>query len=228
MSKRLFYHRHPYRIFLPEGCHNLIIGTLPPPRQSTGALKKRDVDFCYGSCDNQLWPVLAKLFQLELLYDNSLEAVMQRKELLISIKTGICDIVESCQREEVNAQDLGMKNVVMRDIFVQLQNCSTIKQLIFTGGNSKNGPEYFFRKQAGAKGIKLEKIENTVPRKHRFLFQDRTIQTVSLTSPSNAANRAIGSTALYKQRKRLQPDFTPFDYRVEQYGKVFLGKKSNL
>lgn len=221
MSKRLFYHQHPYKIFIPDGSVNLIIGTLPPPRQSIKALKERDVDFCYGSCDNQLWPVLARVFDLEFLYDNSMDAVRQRKDFLISIKTGICDIVESCYREEINAQDLGMKQVVLRDIFVQLERFPTIRQLIFTGGNSKNGPEYFFRKQAREKGVKLRKIEKSHPREYRFVFDGRAIKTVSLTSPSNAANRAIGSTAFYKEQKEKQPDFTPFDYRVEQYAHVF-------
>jgi hypothetical protein len=46
--------------------------------------------------------------------------------------------------------------------------------------------------------------------------------TISLTSPSNAANRAIGSSALYKRRKTENPSYTTFDFRVDQYGKVFL------
>lgn len=221
MAEQPFYHKHPYDIYIPDGCEKLIIGTLPPPRQWTKELKARDVDFCYGSCDNQLWPVLARIFHLELLYGNSQEAVEQRKTFLLSIKTGICDIVESCQRDKVDARDLGMHHVILRDILAQLTRYPTIRQLLFTGGNSRNGPEYFFRQQLKEHGLKLERIADTFPREHRFLFQGRIINTVSLISPSNAANRAIGSTALYKNRKKMQPDFTPFDYRVEQYTKFF-------
>lgn len=221
MSSALFFHQHPYEIFIPDQCRRLIIGTLPPPRLSTKAFRQRDVDFCYGSCDNQLWPVLAKVFGKTFSYDNSPQAVQERKDFLRSIQTGICDIVASCQRAQINAQDLGMEKVVLRDIFAQLDGHPTIRQLLFTGGNSKNGPEYFFRRQAKENNIQLKKIEHTTPREHLFVFQGRTIQTVSLTSPSNAANRAIGSTSLYKKRKKQQPEYSPFDYRVEQYSKVF-------
>lgn len=228
MSPSLFYHQHPYEIFIPDQCERLIVGTLPPPRLSTRELKERDVDFCYGSCENQLWPVLARVFAREFIYDNSSRAVVQRKEFLISIRTGICDIVASCQRDQINAQDLGMKEVVLRDIFSQLDRYPAIRQLIFTGGNSKNGPEYFFRKQAREHGIQLNRVGDTQPREHRFVYRGRCIKTVSLTSPSNAANRAIGSTAVYKKRKEEVPDFTPFDYRVEQYRKVFQGQEERI
>lgn len=217
----MFLHSHPYQIFIPDGCEKLIVGTLPPPRLSTKDLRPKDVDFCYGSCDNQLWPALEKIFQLHFLYDNSIEAVNQRKDFLRSINTGICDIVESCRRVKINAQDLGMDRVILRDIFKQLKLHPTISLLVFTGGNSKNGPEYLFRRQAKEYGVRLEKIDGKHPKEHRFVYQRRMIKTVSLTSPSNAANRAIGSTKLYKDKKRENPEYTPFDYRVEQYSKIF-------
>lgn len=206
---------------MPDGCEKLIIGTLPPPRLSTKELKPDDVDFCYGSCDNLLWPVLDKIFQLNLLYDNSLKAVRQRKEFLCQKKIGVCDIVESCVRQKVNAADLGMEQVVLRDILNQLDKNKTIHTLLFTGGNTKNGPEYFFRRQAKEYGITFVLDDNQNPKRHHFVFRDRKIQTISLMSPSNAANRAIGSTKLYKKRKQQNPDYSTFDYRVEQYEKIF-------
>lgn len=216
-----FLHNHPYEIFIPQGCEKLIIGTLPPPRLSTKQLKPDDVDFCYGSCDNLLWPVLDSIFKLNLLYDNSAKAVRQRKEFLCQKKVGICDIVESCVRQKVNAADLGMEQVVLRDIFSQLGKNQTIHTLLFTGGSSKNGPEYFFRKQAKEYDVSLVLDDDQNPKRHHFIFEGRRIQTISLMSPSNAANRAIGSTKLYKQRKQHNPTYSTFDYRVEQYQKVF-------
>ena len=41
-------------------------------------------------------------------------------------------------------------------------------------------------------------------------------------APSGAANRSIGSTTLYKNKKKLDPNYTTFDFRVEQYKEVFL------
>lgn len=217
----IFLHIHPYDIFIPKGCEKLIIGTLPPPRFSLGNLKERDVDFCYGSSDGMLWPVLDKIFHLALRYDNSREAAQERKDFLIQEKVGICDIVESCRRDKIDASDLGMKDIRLRNILRQLHLHSTIHTLIFTGGNSKNGPEYLFRRHLKTCGLRLACVSNDVPRVHRFSLDGREITTISLTSPSNAANRAIGSSIRYKQRKHENPAYTTFDFRVEQYCKVF-------
>ncbi len=179
------------------------------------------MDFCYGSCDGLLWPVLAQIFCLSLRYDPSREAVEERKAFLRSEKLGICDIVASCRREKLDASDLGMRDILLRDILRQLKKHSTINTLIFAGGNSQNGPEYLFRRQLRENGLKMECLQKDPPRVHCFTFDGRVIQTVSLTSPSNAANRAIGSCAKYKEKKLLDPAFTPFDFRVEQYRDVF-------
>lgn len=220
----IFTHTHPYEIFIPEKTTKLIVGTLPPPRFSTGELRKKDVDFCYGSCDGTLWKALDAIFRLSLRYDNSREAVMQRKDFLVREKLGICDIVESCLRVKVDSSDLGMQDIRLRNIIGQLQSYPTISTVLFAGGNSKNGPEYLFRRQLREYGLSLAAVSSEVPRVHQFFLENRTITTVSLTSPSNAANRSIGATPLYKKRKKENPAYTTFDYRVEQYKKIFYAR----
>lgn len=217
----LYHHRHPYPIFIPPGAVKLIVGTLPPPRFSQAQLKPRDVDFCYGSCDGMLWPVLGEIFQLELRYDNSPAAVQQRLDFLVREKIGICDMVQSCRRSKIDASDLGMRRIELRNIVEQLQLHTRITTLIFTGGNSKNGPEYLFRRHLQAYGLKLSRVNDETPRVHQFFLDNRIHTTISVISPSNAANRAIGSSVLYKKRKKNNPAYSPFDYRVEQYRKVF-------
>lgn len=169
-----------------------------------------------------LWPVLDALFGLGLRYDPSAEAVSQRQAFLRRHRLGICDIVESCRRQRVDASDQGMREILLRDLLAQLDLHPTIDTLIFTGGNSKNGPEYLFRRQLRGCGLRLHCVSGETPRQHRFVYAGRTVSTISLTSPSNAANRAIGASRLYKLRKKADPAFTPFDFRLEQYRKVFL------
>lgn len=218
----IFLHQHPYEIFIPGSTRKVIIGTLPPPRFSLGELKERDVDFCYGSSDNLLWPVLEALYNLELRYDNSREAVEERKSFLRKQHLGICDMVASCKRQKIDAADLGMEEVVLRDLIGQIQECPTIDTLVFVGGNSKNGPEYFFRRQLRESGLSLKCIDSRTPRRHYFMLDKRRIETISLTSPSKAANRAIGSNPYFKSQKQKNPEYSPFDFRVEQYGPIFL------
>jgi len=217
----VFKHHHPYEPFINNDTTRLIVGTLPPPRFSTGDLLEKDVDFCYGSYYNSLWLYLDKIYDLRLYYDNSEEAVEQRKQFLISHKIGVCDIVQSCERENIDASDLGMKNMVLRNLVGYLMHYPKIDMLLFTGGNSKNGPEYFFRKHIKELGLKLHLVSNEIPRIHELKFEGRIIKTVSLTSASGSANRAIGSMSLYKQLKNSNPDFNTFDFRVMQYREFF-------
>lgn len=116
---------------------------MPPPRFSIGELLEKDVDFCYGSYYNSLWLFIDNIHDLNFRYDNSIEAVEQRKHFLIKHKIGICDIVESAEREKVDASDLGLKNIKLRNIIGYLNQYSRITTLLFTGGNSKNGPSIF-------------------------------------------------------------------------------------
>ena len=217
----MFKHFHPYNPFIKKDTSKIIMGTLPPPRFCTNELKPEDVDFPYGSCDNLLWKAIDKIFELEFLYDNSQKAVEQRKNFLEENKIGICDIVDHCYREKTDASDLGMKNIVLRDILYYLKEYQNIDTIIFTGGYCKNSPEYFLRQILKKNNIKYINISKEVPKVHQFVFENRTIKTISLTSPSNAANRSIGSNKIYKEKKAENSDYSTFDFRVEQYRKIF-------
>jgi len=217
----VFFHKHPYAPFIQEDTKKLIVGTLPPPRFTTGELLEKDVDFCYGSYYNSLWLFIDRIHDLNLRYDNSKEAIDQRKDFLITNKIGVCDIVESAERDKIDASDLGMQNIELRDVVGYLMKHPTIETLLFTGGNSKNGPEYFFRKHIKAYQLKLELVSSETPKVHQFNLENRIIKTVSLTSGSGAANISIGSNPLYKQLKSKNPDFNTFDFRVLQYREFF-------
>lgn len=222
----LFFHKHPYEPFLFDEATKLIVGTLPPPRFTTGELKVGDVNFCYGSRDGQLWPILDRSFGLNLKFETTIEAIEQRKQFLIARKIGICDIVQSAERTKVDASDIGMQNIKLRNLIFYLHEYPNVKTLLFTGGNSKNGPEYFFRQHLKQYQIKLEIINGKVPRIHQFILPSeknapRIIKTVSLTAPSGAANRAVGSLSTYKHMKAKNPSFNTLDFRVLQYAPFF-------
>lgn len=217
----LFNHFHPFKPFIQKDTKALIMGTLPPPRFCTKEYKKEDVLFCYGSQDNLLWRALNIIYNLNLEFDNSKKAVAQRKEFLIKNKIGICDIVDSCKREKVDASDIGMQDVKTRDILKYLKNYKNITTIIFTGGYCKNSPEYFLRKILKENKVKIKSIDENIPKKSSFIFENRVITTISLTSPSNAANRSIGANLYYKKMKQKNSNYTTLDFRIEQYEKVF-------
>lgn len=219
----MFHHVHPYPPFIPENATKLIVGTLPPPRFTTGELKEGDVDFCYGSRDGQLWLILDRIFELNLKFETTAVAIAQRENFLIERGIGICDMVASAKRQKVDASDIGMLEVELRDLVAILQKNPKIDTLLFTGGNSKNGPEYFFRRNLKKYNISLQLVSNKVPRIHKFQMPEhgRSVKTVSLIAPSGAANRAVGSLATYKKMKADFPKKTTVDFRVEQYRPFF-------
>ena len=196
---------------------------MPPPRFTTGELKIDDVDFCYGSRDGQLWKILDKIFGLDLKFETTAEAIFQREHFLINRGIGVCDIVASAKRAKVDASDIGMLEVELRDLVAILQQNPKIDTLLFTGGNSKNGPEYFFRRKLKEYNLSLKLISDKVPRIHTFNLPEngRIIKTVSLIAPSGAANRAVGSLEAYKKMKDEFPEKTTIDFRVEQYRPFF-------
>lgn len=219
----LFHHTHPYKPFIPGNATKLIVGTLPPPRFTKNQLREDDVDFCYGSGDGLLWIVLDKIFDLQLKFENTEEAIQQRKDFLRNRGIGICDMVESSRREKVDASDLGMMKVELRDMISILRNHPRVDTLLFTGGKSKNGPEYFFRRhlREHEENFKMKVVSNESPRIHQFVLDGRLIKTVSLTAPSGAANISIGSSQLYKDLKKKNPEFNTIDFRVLQYREFF-------
>lgn len=217
----MFLHQHPHSPIFYENTTKIIVGTLPPPRFSTNDLKIDDVFFPYGSRDGNLWKALSDIFNLDLVFENTQYAIQQRSDFLKKHRIGICDIVHSCQREKVDASDIGMSDIILRDMLGYLKEYKNIDTIIFTGGASKNGPEYFLRQILKKETIPMFLVSSKIPKIHKFTFDNREITTISLTSPSNAANRFIGSNTYYKEQKKLNPLYTTFDFRKEQYERVF-------
>jgi|TARA_R110002110_G_scaffold162494_16_gene361827 G:T/U-mismatch repair DNA glycosylase len=219
----VFDHINPYPNFISKKATKLIVGTLPPPRFTTGELKEGDVDFCYGSRDGQLWPILNRLFELNLKFETTAEAIEQRKHFLINNDIGIINLVKSAKREKIDASDLGMQDVELCDLISILQKHPKVETLLFMGGNSKNGPEYFFRRHLKEYNLSLTVVSDKVPRIHTFQLPEssRNIKTVSLTAPSGAANRAVGGLDAYRKMKAEFPEKTTIDFRLEQYRPFF-------
>lgn len=218
----MFLHTHPYPPFIPKGATKLIVGTLPPPRFTTGNLKKGDVDFCYGSIDGYLWKILDEIFKLRLTFETTDFAIQQRKDFLLHANIGICDIVASCERKIIDASDIGMQNVQLRDMCYFLKKNIEVQTLLLTGGNSKNGPEYHLKRQLKEQHIPLKPISSETPRIQEFKIEtNRKIKVITLTAPSGSANRAIGSNPVYKESKNKNPSYNTFDFRVDQYTPYF-------
>lgn len=218
----MFFHQHPYPPYIPKNATKLIVGTIPPPRFSGLDLYEDDVDFCYGSKYGLLWPILDEIYNLNLTYKPDQKSISQRKDFLHKFGIGICDMIESCEREKIDAADQGMNNIVLRDLLATIKTYKKIDTILFMGGNSKNGPEYLFRRQLKGAQIKLQVLSDQTPRIHQFSLDNSTVKTISLISPSNAANRSIGGHPVYKERKLSNKMYTTLQFRIDQYKQYFI------
>tara|TARA_B110000858_G_scaffold150090_1_gene170755 strand:+ start:276 stop:533 length:258 start_codon:yes stop_codon:yes gene_type:complete len=85
----MWFHEHPYPPYIPENAIRLIVGILPPPRFSTGALNDQDVDFYYGSSSEILRKIWDRLYDLNLVFENTNHIIEQRKAFLKRERFGI-------------------------------------------------------------------------------------------------------------------------------------------
>jgi len=102
----MFLHKHPYQPFIQKDTTKLIVGTLPPPRFSVNELLDRDINFCYGSRNGQLWRIIDTIHELNFVYETSDKAIQQRKDFLIQNKIGICDIVTVKMAQNTFLEDI--------------------------------------------------------------------------------------------------------------------------
>src|SRR5690554_8144128 len=123
-------------------------------------------------------------------------------------------MVAWAKREKIDASDIGIGSYQLRDLVEIIQENQKIETILFTGGNSKNGSEYFFRRNLKEYGLRLKSITTNIPRIHHFQLPEdgRVIKTASLLAPSAAAKRSTVILLLYKNLKNENPDLTAIDY----------------
>jgi hypothetical protein len=130
-------------------------------------------------------------------------------------------MVDRCQRENIDASDVGMRHINLRNLLSYIRENKQISTLLFMGGNSKNGPENLFRTQLRSYQYDLIPVSTDRPKIHEFVLEERKIRTITLISPSSAANRSIGGDPYYKRQKQLNSKYTTLDFRIEQYRNCF-------
>ena len=114
-----------------------------------------------------------------------------------------------------------MQNIVLRDILGYLKRYKYINKIIFTGKSESNGPLYFFKKELKKVEHKLTRSDSLNLKVFELNIFDRSINLYCLTSPSNAANKSIGSNKLFKKIKNINSNYNTFEFRVDEYQKIF-------
>ena len=88
---------HSFEPVYDKNSEILILGTLP-------SVKSRENHFYYGHKQNRFWRVLAKLLDVPVP-----ETIEQKKEMLLSHRIAIWDVIQSCDIK--GSSDSSIRNV---------------------------------------------------------------------------------------------------------------------
>ncbi|MEI6947824.1 hypothetical protein V9K67_11570 [Paraflavisolibacter sp. H34] len=200
-------------LYVPPRPVALLLGTFPSVliRQAFGRLRPTDVDFFYGSIDNNFWQDMAALYHRNFLFDRSPEAVRQRMALMDELHLALSDVVLSCETAG-SAMDTALESIELHTGLIDLlDRHPSISTLYFTSSSGKVNAETLALRIL-REGSRLEKMKITRksgPRLRSFVFTDhqgrqRLMTGITLVSPSPLAEQWGGVTkekrqALYRQ-----------------------------
>jgi G:T/U-mismatch repair DNA glycosylase len=193
------YHKYIQQgLYTPANATSLLIGTFPSIliREAFGRRRSTDVDFFYGSADNNFWKDLGIIYKRQFRQDHSPEAIHEREHLLNDLRMGLSDCILSCETNG-SAMDLALQNIEMNTTLVTvLDQYPTITTLYFTSSSGKTNAETGTLKILRDAGrlSKMKIKQKSGPRIRSFIFLDmhqkeRTMKTITLYSPSPLAEQ---------------------------------------
>lgn len=202
--------------YTPPGATALLLGTFPSVliREAFGRVRNSDVDFFYGSADNNFWKDLALIYQTPLLYARTEEAVQQRMHLLDALGLALSDAIFACTTTG-SAMDTALQNIEPNTSIIQtLDNHHTIDTLYFTSSSGKVNAESLTLRLLKVEGRlgNMKIIQQSRPRRRQFLYTNakgaqRMMHTVTLISPSPLAEQMAGISP--HQRRELYHTWLP-------------------
>lgn len=180
---------HPYNnpSEIPAGTRAIIVGTAPPPH-----VDGRDIMFFYGSSRNQLWlKIFGKLYERKFVSPEDMRLFLQTHELWM------IDVLQTfVRRKPGSAKDTDLEPRTFTDFRPIFRQHPKMNVVIFTGEKAERwtGMQWEKEQLIGAGKFRMNG-KPQMPR-HRILeigIDDsrRKIETFTLPSPSNAANKAI-------------------------------------
>lgn len=143
---------HQFDTFIPEHAKQLIIGTFHTHPQN---FRFR---FYYSGKDNLFWSIIERVFEKHFIHSNDDLAVTERKNLFREKNIGITDMVQKCYRFNNSSSDENIYPIILRNIFLILEEHTTIDTLIFTSRTEVFGALGLFKTFFLQRGLQLGQI----------------------------------------------------------------------
>lgn len=137
---------HPFNPIVNENSTVLILGSFP-------SIASFEQNFYYAHPRNQFWPILEKVFNVEL-QDNT-----EREKFLLRKGIALWDIYASLKRSRNNSSDSNLVNIMPNDLTGFLQRYPNITHLFCTGRKAHEG----YRKYFGSLPLKCSMLPSPSP-----------------------------------------------------------------
>ena len=157
MTQRTNLHQtilHPLKPLFDKDSKILILGSFP-------SVKTREYGFFYGHPQNRFWPLMEKLFNVELTKD-----IEERRAFLLKNNIAVFDSIYQC--DIIGSSDASIQNVVPSNLSKIFENAD-IKQVFCNGATSHKYYKKYHEKRSEIKAIKLP---STSPANARFRLDD--------------------------------------------------------
>ncbi len=131
---------HPLRPLFRADSRILILGSFP-------SVKTREYGFFYGHPRNRFWPLLERIFDVELSID-----IEERRAFLLQHHLALYDVIYQC--DIIGSSDASIQNVVPSDlspIFTE----ADIKQVFCNGGTAYRYYQKYQEQNTGYQAIQL-------------------------------------------------------------------------
>ncbi|MCS3731370.1 hypothetical protein [Bradyrhizobium betae] len=191
--------KHPYntREEIPIGTQVLIIGTAPPPRFAEGQFLEGDIDFFYGSTDNQLWSqIFPRIYGEEVQRLSPTESLTACKKFLCARKIWMVDVLQTYSRQKKDgAEDRHLEPLSFTQFDPIFGQHSEIGTVIFTGAKAELWSGAAFEREGLIRPGDFKKLEggHRMPRCRKLTIDVgggvRTIDAFTLPSPLRASDR---------------------------------------
>lgn len=132
--------KHPIKPVYDEKSEILILGSFP-------SVKSREEMFFYGHKQNRFWKVISAVFEKEVP-----ETIEEKKELLLSSKIALWDVIASCDIE--GSSDSSIKNVVPNDLN-KILKVADIKKIFVNGKTAEKYYKKYLRDEIKTEAICL-------------------------------------------------------------------------
>jgi hypoxanthine-DNA glycosylase len=160
---------HAFDIFVPEKAKYLILGSFSGKGSpADNGVKDPAYDWYYGTKRNQFWPILEKVYGVEL---RTLDA---KKGLFRKFGIAIADIIYRCRRKNNDAADANLEIIEYNEAIPGIIQQNKIEKIFFTSRFTETKFRSHFRSVTELyPTVKLIVLPSPSPRYARMNLADK-------------------------------------------------------